>query len=317
MSSAWKGLRNTKEITELPFYAVNKKLPEDSFFTDKMIAGECFELFTKSVPEDLHRFTFIDPSAGDGCFYDLLPEGRRVAIDILPRKDYVNKADFLKWYPADLSKKYITIGNPPFGIRGAYALAFINRALLFSEYVGFILPMSFYTNGKGTNMLRVLNGQLLHTTELKGDCFYIPDVNKRVSINTVFQVWKRGYNKHNFEDYDVSEYAEIFTVCSSPARLCGLDKLGTYDCYISSSFYNDDITIVTDFEEVKYGSGYGLILKKDKQKILKTLGNTNWLKFSSRATNHCRHIRMHSVRQALGRAGFGVLDRDARLQRQF
>jgi len=308
MSSAWNNLKNDISITELPHYAINKSLPEDTFFTDKAIAKECFSQFVKVAKKNkinLKDYYFIEPSSGDGCFYDLLPKGRRKAIDILPRKTYVEKADFLKWYPKD-KKKYIVIGNPPFGVRGAYALAFINRAFLFADIVAFILPMSFYSNGKGSNMLRVENANLLHSEKLPSQSFYLPDTEGIVSINTVFQVWQKGkIKKQVFNEYDVSEYVDIFTVCSSPDRLCGLNKIKDTDCFIASTFYRNDIQIVKTFNEVRYGSGYGIIIKKDKIKIKSLLKNANWSKYSSDATNHCKHIRMSIIRKVLGEAGFG------------
>ena len=108
-----------------------------------------------------------------------------------------------------------------------------------------------------------------------------------------------------FKDYDVSEYVDICTVCSSPDRLCGLDKIGKYDLYISSTFYKNDISTVKTFSEVKYGSGYGVIIKKEKRKIKKILKNIDWTKYSSNATNHCKHIRMFSIRRCLGENGIG------------
>ena len=308
MSSAWTGLKNNRVITELPHYAINKSLPEDSFFTEREVARQCFDILKKVSKKhnvNLNEYHFIEPSAGEGCFYDLLPIGKRTALDILPRKKYIQKADFLQWYPQDENKKYVAIGNPPFGVRGAYALAFVNRALLFADIVAFILPMSFYSNGKGTNMLRVQNATLLYNEKLNSESFYSPDTNAVVSVNTVFQVWQKGANKKVFNDYDVSEFVDIFTVCSSPARLCGLDKIGTYDCYISSTFYKNDISIVDSFEKVKYGSGYGIIIKKQKQKVLNALKNADWTQHSSQATNHCNHIRMFSIRKCLGEQGFG------------
>ena len=171
-------------ITELPHYAINKRLPEDTFFTDRKIAKKCFNIFCETAGKmkiDLSDYHFIEPSAGDGCFYDLLPYKRRIALDINKRKNYIQKADFLKWYPENTENKYIVIGNPPFGVRGAYALAFINRSFLFADMVGFILPMSFYSNGKGSNMLRVRNASLLRSIKLDSNSFYMPDSDIPVS----------------------------------------------------------------------------------------------------------------------------------------
>lgn len=307
MSSAWDGLVNNREITELPHYAVNETLPEDSFFTDRMIATHCYKTFhdvCKHHDINLTGYKFIEPSAGEGCFYDLLPP-RSIALDIIPRHDKIMQADFLKWYPAR-AHRYAVIGNPPFGVRGAMALAFLNRSLLFADLVAFILPMSFYSNGKGSNMKRVKGATLLHNEQLPADAFYMPETGKRVTIKSLFQVWKRGAGKAVFTDYDVSDYVDIYTCCSAPNRYCGLGRGRTYDCFISSTFYKDDLRIVDNFDDVLYGSGYGIIVKKDKQKIMRILRNADWTQYCSDATNSCRHVRMYHIRKLLGDNGIGT-----------
>lgn len=305
MSSAWDGLLNNERVTQLPHYAVNRALPEDTFFTERAVAKHCYRSFREAAADlDLRRHTFVEPSAGEGCFFDLLPARRRIGIDIRPRRDDIRQADFLTWYP-DRKGKYIVIGNPPFGVRGAYALAFINRAFLFADLVAFILPMSFLSNGKGVNMKRVSNAHLIHSEKLHADSFYLPENGKKVSVKSVFQVWKKGPGKGIFADYDISDYATLYTVCSAPSRRCGMDKIGKYDCYIASTYYKE-VGIVKSFEEVNYGSGYGLIIHKNKAKVLQALRRADWNKYASDATNHCKHIRMHSIRQCLGEAGFGI-----------
>ena len=305
----WTKLKNTREFTELPSYAINNVVPEDTFFTDKLVAKECFNTLLNTLSKNkksIKNYTFIEPSAGEGCFYDLLPENKRIALDINPRKDYIEKTNFLTWYPA-IQNNYIVIGNPPFGVRGALALAFVKRSLLFADYVAFILPMSFYSNGKGSNMLRVKNATLIHNEKLSRNAFYTPDTKKTVSVNTIFQVWAKGNkNKQVFTDYDVREYVDIYTCCSSPARYCGLGRGRKYDCFIASTFYKDNIKIVKKFNDVQYGSGYGFIIKQNKKEILKLLENTNWNAYCSDATNHCKHIRMYHIRKLLGNNGYGI-----------
>jgi len=309
--SAWNGLRNDREITELPHYAVGKRAPADAYYTKPEIATQSVSVFFKVCAErgvKLNDYTFIDPSAGEGCFHRNLPDGlSRIALDIDPgaTRDIV-KADFLSWYP-EHEGRYAVIGNPPFGHRGAMALAFINRAFLFADLVGFILPMSFYSNGKGSNMKRVKNATLLHSERLPEDSFYMPATRETVSVNTVFQVWKKGAGKSIFTDYDISEWMDVYTCCSIPSRFCGLGRGRNYDCFIASSFYGDDIQIVNKFSEVKYGSGYGFIAKREPERVLNALKSIDWVKYSSEATNHCRHIRMYHIRQAMGELGFGTV----------
>jgi len=307
MSSAWDGLLNTERVTELPHYAVNESLPEDSFFTDRIVAAHCVKAFHAVCEKhkiDTKPYTFIEPSAGEGCFYDLLPH-KKIGLDIEPRHEKIQKADFLTWWPQKKGK-FIVIGNPPFGVRGAIALAFMNRSLLFADIAAFILPMSFYSNGKGSNMKRVRGASLIHNEKLPPDAFYRPDTGERVSVNTIFQVWVKGKQKQVFTDYNVSEYVDIYTCCSAPSRYCGLGRGRNYDCFIASTFYKDGLKIVKHFDDVLYGSGYGIIVKKRKREIMKILRQANWANYCSDATNSCRHIRMYHIRKLLGDNGFGV-----------
>lgn len=306
MSSAWSGLINNRQVTELPHYAINKSLPEDTFFTDRGMAKHCFDVFLKVCKEqsiDLQEYTFIEPSAGEGCFYNLLPK-ESIGLDINPRNNRIQKANYLTWYP-EKKGKYAVIGNPPFGVRGAMALAFLNRSLLFADLVAFILPMSFYSNGKGSNMKRAKGASLVHSEKLPSEAFYIPDTYESVAVNTVFQVWIKGVKKKVFTDYVVSEYVDIYTCCSSPQRYCGSGRGRNYDCFIASSFYKN-VKVVNNFQDVLYGSGYGIIIKKKKQEIMEALEKADWTKFCSDATNHCRHIRMYHIRKLLGSCGFGL-----------
>lgn len=289
----------------LPWYAVNAKNPQDQFYTKREVARHCLGVFRKAAKAngyDLRDHIYLEPSAGEGCFTDLLPPRRRLSLDIDPRAENIRKADFLTWTPE--KGKYAVIGNPPFGVRGATALAFINRAALFADIVGFILPMTFSSNGKGGAMTRVIGLRLLHSEELPPDSFYSGSGNDR-GINTVFQVW----GARNLPDAPplptCDQYVQILTVCTNPSRRCGTHRMGDYDYFLQGTFYeNRPPRVVRDFAEVKYGSGYGIIIKKSKRDIARVLQNADWLTHSSRATNHCRHIRMHHIRSAIIAAGF-------------
>ena len=307
MSSAWDGLINDKTKTELPHYAVSKKLPADRYFTSSDTAKRCMSIVNKVLPDE--EYIYVEPAAGEGAFYDLFPSDIKIGIELHDRKrEEFIQSDFLTWYPAPYQayeNKYVVVGNPPFGVRGAIALAFINRSLLFAEYVAFILPMSFHSNGKGSNMKRVQNGHLIHSEILENESFFSPDTNKYIKINSLFQVWKRGVGKSLFPTIDVSEFADIYTTCSAPDRLCGLDKIGVYDFYVSSTFFGNSLHTVYSFDDVKYGSGYGIILKKCKNKIMEQIKNVEWNNYSSLATNSCKHIRKHSIEECLYDLGFG------------
>ena len=280
----------------------NYEITLDKFYTYPKTANYCYEKLLEIAKEyniKLDNYTFLEPSAGDGAFFDLLPKNRRVGIDIEPdKKSEIIQRDFFDWRP-EKNKKYITIGNPPFGLRSWLALAFINRAAQFSDLVGFILPMYFESDGKGSAKSRVKGLNLLHSEELPADIFHngVP-----MKINTVWQVWGKVKPK-TIPIKTCKTPIEIYTVCTYPTRRCGLDKLDKYDFFISSTFYTK-INICKNFEEVKYGSGYGIIVHKNKKEIENYLQNLDWLKYNMRATNHCKHIGKTHILQALIDGGF-------------
>ena len=124
---------------------------KDQFFTSKETARYCYGKVIEvlsSLNVDLDNYTIIEPSAGDGSFYNLFPENKKIGIDIEPKCSNVIRSDFLVWNPK--TKQNICIGNPPFGLRGNLALKFINHAAEFSDFVCFILPQLFDSNGKGS-----------------------------------------------------------------------------------------------------------------------------------------------------------------------
>lgn len=290
--------------SSLPWYAVNEADPKDRFFTKRETARHCMSAFTRVAQDygyDLESHIFVEPSAGNGCFTALLPANRRIALDIAPQAQGIEQADFLNWTPPPGT--YAVIGNPPFGVRGAIALAFINRAAVFADIVGFILPMTFASDGKGGAMTRVRGLQLLHSEELAPRSFYTDDND--YDVNTVFQVWGARALNETGPIRSCDQFIEIRTVCTNPSRRCGLHQMDRYDFFIQGTFYeNRPPAVVTDFADVKYGSGYGIIIKQQLPGIAAALRRVDWLRHSSRATNHCRHIRMRHIRDAVIESGF-------------
>ncbi|WP_235852590.1 type II restriction endonuclease [Helicobacter vulpis] len=105
----------------------NTKNHLDAYFTKPEIAQK---LLTKakeviSQYEALDKYTWLEPSVGDGCFYTLLPEAK-IGIDINSSKFDIIQANYLDFTLP--SKPLIVIGNPPFGHRGVLALEFINHS---------------------------------------------------------------------------------------------------------------------------------------------------------------------------------------------
>ena len=291
----------------LPWYAVNERNPADNIYTKREVAADCWRTFRRVADKngyDLRQHLFVEPSAGEGCFLNLLPPSRRIALDIAPCNSEIQQADFLEWSPSHKGK-YAVIGNPPFGIRGAIALAFLNRAAYFADIVGFILPMTFDSEGKGAARTRVRGLHLLHSEEMPANAFYNGNDGGDTDINTVFQVWGGRRPLHRIAPSSCASFADLYSVSTYPARRCGLSRMGDYDFFIQGTFYdNRPPQVVTDFADVKYGSGYGIIIKRQKRAVAAALKKVDWRKHSTRSTNHCRHIRMQHIRDALAAAGF-------------
>lgn len=288
----------------VPNWVDTSKTGLDQFFTRPEIANTCYNSlldFMRLDGADDQQYDFIEPSAGTGSFFDCLPQRRRIGVDIFPfRSEYVNH-DFLNWKPSTRGK-YAVVGNPPFGYRGWLALAFVNHAAVFADYLGMILPMSFQSDGKGSPKFRVKGLRLLHTEYLPADSFV--DIHgSSVKVNALWQVWQRGVNNlHPVPS--CNEWLDLFTVDMRKERLCGQARLDEADFFLQRTFFNSPPSLVKDFSEVRYVCGYGLVIKRDKADILEILNKADWVQYSNLAAHNCRHISMYHIRKVLTDAGY-------------
>lgn len=161
----------------------------DQFFTTEETAMRCLGYLNCRLPTTDQPIEFIEPSAGDGVFYNLLPKGRRIGIDLAPQHPDIERANFLKWRPeAGDSAARVVIGNPPFGKRGSIAVEFLRHASEIADTVGFIVPMCFRKYAIQRKLPSDL--KLVWQTKL-GKAFRLPD-GRPYEINTEFQVWTRS-----------------------------------------------------------------------------------------------------------------------------
>lgn len=288
----------------IPSWVDIKTVDLDLFYTKPDIAKKCYNSLLSHMDKKLMRngHVFIEPSAGNGAFYSLLPPAKRLGLDIMPLHPEVVKKDFLTWTPKKINKKHIFIGNPPFGYRGWLALTFMNHAAQFADYIGFILPMSFQSDGKGSPKHRVKGMKLIHSEYLSQDSFYRPD-GKTVKINALWQIWKKGENIIP-KKKTCKKWIDLFTVDMRKERLCGQEKMNDADYFLQRTYYNEQPLLVRCFSKVRYVCGYGMIIKKRKREITAVLNNANWDNYSNLATHNCRHISMYHIEKALIDKGF-------------
>ena len=302
-----KHLRNRSWLNcpLIPSWVNFNSVDLDRFFTRPEIAAQCSESLFNSMREDnanLRFYTFVDPGAGTGVFYDLLPFDRRIGIDVLPTRGDIQEQDFLSWTPPPDGKPYAVLGNPPFGYRAWLSLAFVNHSATFADYIGVIVPMAFQSDGKGSPKLRVKGAELILSEPLPVNSFV--DANgQSVKLNALWQIWRRGVNNQPVPQ-TCNQWIDIFTVDSRIERLCGQKRLSEADWFLQRTYFGDPPTLVRNFSEVRYRCGYGIVLRNAPDHITRVLRETDWRKYSNLAVHNCRHISMYHIRQAVIDAGF-------------
>lgn len=275
---------------------------KDQFFTPKVIAEKCWNTFITLIGEqNIADYQFIEPSAGDGSFMKVLPVGS-IGLDIEPRSAGIINYDYLTWKPdSTTNKKYIVFGNPPFGLRGHLALNFINHSYEFADYVCFILPQLFESDGKGSPRKRVKGYHLIYSEGLSA-VFYSP-TNQEVKVNAVFQIWSKHCKnakydiKINSEDkMKVYSLSDGGTIASTRNK----DMIGKCDIYLPSTcFGKDNMKIYKTFEELPGRKGYGVVFFVNKQDMIKKAETIDWSSISFLSTNSAYNLRTSLIFEQL------------------
>lgn len=275
---------------------------KDQFFTPLDLARQCWDSFRRIVSEDLTGYQFIEPSAGDGAFLKVLPPGT-LAFDIEPRHETVRTQDFLEWTaPAG---RYIVFGNPPFGLRGHLALAFMNRAAQFADYVCFILPQLFASDGKGSPRKRVRGLNLIHSEPVSAQ-FHTPDRSK-VRINGVFQIWARNKSDPKWDLRPVDQsIVKIYSLSDGGTVATTRNKkmCGACDVYLPSTCFGRDAMHTYDsFDELPGRKGYGLVFTRDKTEFITRAKSVDWASVSFPSTNSALNLRTSIIQAQFEPAG--------------
>ena len=117
----------------------------DKFYTKPHTAKECIAFVYDRYKWESWDLV-VEPSAGNGGILHQLPDtnGKTIGLDISPEHPNIISQDFLTFVPDDnLSKRVLTIGNPPFGRVSSMAIQFFNHAAKWSTVIAFIVPRTF------------------------------------------------------------------------------------------------------------------------------------------------------------------------------
>ena len=331
----WKELKDVPKNYEFDLLKLlSKKIDyskydsktKDQFFTPEDTAKKCFEIFKKILKkkgDNDDEYIYIEPSAGDGSFIKALGEKKYIAFDIEPRHKNITEQDYLTWEPPKLKNgkyknKYIVIGNPPFGLRGHLALKFINHSYDFADYVVFILPQLFESDGKGVPRKRVKGYHLIYSEKIESK-FYEPLTNykvsgeapensmnslgrpnkKEVDINTIFQIWSKHHKNDKLELNEIkNDNLTVYSLSDggTPSSTRNKKMIGNCDVYIPSTcFGKDNMKCYDSFDKLPGKKGYGIVFHKNKTVLKKKFLNINWSEEAFLSTNSAYNLRSSQI----------------------
>ena len=186
----------------------------DQFFTTHDVASFCLERTINYLKQSKSKWLWVEPSAGAGAFYNLLPTPK-IGLDIMPRHPEVVATDFLLWVPPSQSRKVVAIGNPPFGKNSSLARKFFDYAATFADIIAFIVPRTFE---KPLFQSRLNKHMHLAEAHFLDPCSFEYD-GLPYSVPTVFQIWEkkttqrppatsiRDHKDFSFTTHDVADFA--------------------------------------------------------------------------------------------------------------
>lgn len=227
----------------------------DQYYTNPSVAKSLSD-YIKTMPWFNSINRIIEPSAGLGSFSDNFPGC--IAYDIDPKKDYIQYADFTT-LDIKYLKNTLSIGNPPFGNNNKLALEFLNKCCNISDYVAFILPISFVKNSLKNRVS--LTHSVVYEELLNNDSFILAD-GTSYPVKCVFQIWKRGPKRHKTSTKSSCSHFEF---CSKYDANMAIRRVG----------FNAGRTF-TDFINVSESSHYFINSKIDINTLQFRFKNINW-----------------------------------------
>jgi len=241
----------------------------DKFYTKPEIAKYCLSVFFKTVKK--HNFVFIEPSAGNGSFFNILPD-KKIGIDIEPECDNIIKADYLQWTPPIFfNKKIVVIGNFPFGIRGTLQIKFVNHSE-FADYLAFIGSPLFLKEHHRPKKFKIIHKEVLPKNSFLFN-------GKDYSIETYFYIMEKTNQNKERKEVIKSNLINCWVCGYSAKYKVALDKLHLADFFLPSAIWaTKSFNIYSSLEEVPSHWGYAIqvVDKQNLEKIKNIFKTTNW-----------------------------------------
>ena len=157
----------------------------DKFYTIRSYAKKCIDRVFDMYPCDTFDF-ILEPSAGNGSFYDQLHVENKLGLDICPETENLMKMDFFQYIPPPLYKRILVIGNPPFGRVSSTAIKFFNHASRWAQVIAFIIPRTFRKASVQNKLHKSFH--LVHDEDVPTNpCSFTP----KIMVKCCFQIWEK------------------------------------------------------------------------------------------------------------------------------
>ena len=133
----------------------------------------------------------MEPSAGNGSFYNQIESDKKIGLDIAPENNiHIIRQDFFTYQPPDNKTNILVIGNPPFGKVSSLAIKFFNHAAKWCHVIAFIIPRTFrrssVQNKLNTSFHLVYDEDVPMTP-----CCFTP----KMMVKCCFQIWEKKHLK--------------------------------------------------------------------------------------------------------------------------
>ena len=241
----------------------------------------------------------LSPPVAEVRFYSQLPADRRIGMDVEPRCEGTIKTSYLTYTPEDRAKKYVVVGNPPFGKQGKLAKLFIEYSYRFADIVAFILPPMFKQGVKG------ISYNLHYSEELGNKGFEFPD-GSPTSVNAVFNIYsKLDADVESADNRTCDEYVELYNIPTYDKDSREYRRLKDCDLVVPySSYKHFDVTMADGFSTLKDWIYLGIKVKKEREQLIEFIKGMDFRGMSHTQTTGARNIRSADVRRAIIEAGF-------------
>ena len=195
----------------------------DKYYTKKEVVLFCLGKL------NFKKYDFIiEPSAGDGAFYDEIKFTHKIGLDIAPESLGIKKQDWLSYKIGTSYKNVLIVGNPPFGVHHTLSTEFLKHSFQFENVktIAFILPNVYKKhtrqkiipkNWRIKNIYPLQKNSFVFEGETKHiPCsFFIFDKSEGIDLRFIPEKYKetRDFTFGNKHDFD------IFVFGASPHKI--------------------------------------------------------------------------------------------------